>query len=601
MSDEPAPRPRAPRAPAPPPPLGDRRRSAVVGALAGAAIACMGWRFHAVEVADAAPRRFEAWQQDGGIVSELAHRGDILCRGGEILARSVRVRSVFADVPNIEDPTGFVIEVGQVLALTGNERRDLVERLRAPGRGFAWVRRGPTESQAVRLEGLGLPGLGFRDEMRRVYPGGCLAAHVTGLVDIDGRPLSGVEAAFDDLLSGVDGFREVARDGAGQPIVLADGIEVPPLDGETIRLTIERTVQAACEDALDSVMAEFRPRGAMAVALEPTTGAILGMASRPGYDPADPGSAPADAWRNRTIADLYPPGSTFKPLIGVAALDAGVVHPADVIDCHGGVWRYRGRTLHDAHPHGRLAFRDVIVRSSNIGMAQVGLALGPERAQAALAGLGFDRPTGMGLGGERAGRITPPNRWSYYTTTSVAMGHELALTPLQLCQAFAALANGGVRMRPYILEEVRDAAGRTVARQRPQVASRICSVEAARIMTDILCGVVEDEHGTGRRAHIDGVRVAGKTGTAQHERGADRGTYVSSFVAYAPAEQPLICVLVMVDRPQGSYYGGTVAAPAVRQILLRSLPVLEARARAEAGNACASSSPSPVPESGGRP
>jgi cell division protein FtsI/penicillin-binding protein 2 len=417
-----------------------------------------------------------------------------------------------------------------------------------------------------------------REECARTSPAGRVGIHLVGLTDVDGRGISGAEKAFDAVLAGRPGRRTVLRDGKVRSrricIPAEGGAAAAPLTmGEDVVLAMDLTIQTFAEAALDRACAEWTPESAVAVVLDPRTGDVLAMTSRPTLDPGDRGAAPKGAYRNRAIADTFEIGSTMKPLIAAAALDRGAVSFEQAFDCTtSGAFRIGPRTLHDHKPLGVLRFPEVIIRSSNIGMAQVALALGVDPAYRYVRALGFGQPTRCGLAGEAPGKVFPRSRWNEtWILPSVAMGHDVTVTPLQFAAAFATLAADGILSRPRVALWVGD---REV---EPEPLRQVVSPDVSRgFMVPTLVRVVAE--GTGRRAQIPGYRVGGKTGTAQIRANGETVGYVSSFVGFAPADDPRFLVLVVMNRPsrsKGTPYGGSCAAPAVREILERCLRYAE--------------------------
>ncbi|MBI4577152.1 MAG: penicillin-binding protein 2 [Planctomycetes bacterium] len=513
-------------------------------------------------------------------------RGDILFLDGSLAARSVMVRDYYVDPSRVRDPARLASAVAAALGRDPAWAARLAADVhRSRSRRERPIARRLQAADCMAMRAVDVPEMHLdaaerplaiysRETPLRLYPRGTLAAHVLGLVryeDQELRGMAGVEAARDGILRGEPGHRVENVDALGRPIFLDHALGATgraPRDGETVRLSIHPEVQAACERVLDEAVGRWQPRGACAVILSPADGAILAMASRPAFDPNARVTLDPAATKDLCIAARYEPGSTFKPLVAAAALEAGAVRLDEVIDCEDGIFRVPGtrRVLHDHHPYGLLSFPEVIIKSSNIGMAKVGLALGDERLRDAVLAYGLEGRTGLGLPGEVEPQVTPAARWSTYTTTSVPMGHEVALTPLALAAGYAALASGGVWHRPYLFLPPEGRRGAPPGR-------RVLEEATARAMTEILVRVVEE--GTGQRARLEGVAVAGKTGTAQKREPGGRyshSRFVSTFVAYAPAEAPRAVVLVLVDEPRGAYYGGTVAAPAVRSILEAVLP-----------------------------
>ena len=500
--------------------------------------------------------------------------GDIVDRQGRLLATTLTMRSLYVVPRRISQPWTFANSLASALELEGDA---LFEKIgERSDRHFLWVKRRLTPAEVDKVKQLDLPPgtWGFRDEHRREYPQGVAAAHVLGLRDIDGIGRGGVEESMDYVLSGEKGRRKLARDSRGRVIEILDDVEQPPLPGQVVQLSLDLVVQLFAEQELESVMAEWKPESCCAVVMDPRSGDVLAMASRPTFDPNSPEQASADSWKNRAIADIYEPGSTFKPFVVSFGLDQRVLHQNDVFNCEHGQYRMGRRILHDHHPYGALSLTDVLVKSSNIGMAKVGERLTNDRLHQAATLFGFGSKTGIELPGELPGILRALPEWTSYSTGSIPMGHELATTPLQLISAHAALANGGLRMRPRIVlpatgdstETLRQAGEATV---RPDVAKWLVEVPMQEVVT----------RGTGKRARIPGYNVFGKTGTAQcisPQGGYVHGKYISSFVCGAPAESPQLIVLVVVNQSAvgGETFGGKVAAPAAANILKQALVYL---------------------------
>lgn len=503
----------------------------------------------------------------------LARPGDILDRQGRLMATTLTMRSLYVVPSRISKAWTIANELSSALELKPDT---LFEKIgERPDRHFLWVKRRLTQEEVVRVKQLQLPvgTWGFRDEYRREYPQGVTAAHVLGLRDIDGVGRGGVEEGLDRLLAGEKGKRKLARDSRGRVIEILDEFEQPPKAGQSVQLSLDLVVQLYAERELDAVMAEWKPQSCSAIVLDPKSGEVLAMATRPTFEPNHPEQADAEAWKNRAISDIYEPGSTFKPVVVAYGLDQGVLSKNDQFDCEHGLYRMGRRLLHDHHRYGVLSLTDVLVKSSNIGMAKVGERLTNDRLYDAATLFGFGRKTGIELPGELPGILRPLQQWTSYSTGSIPMGHELATTPLQLITAHGTLANGGRLVRPTIL--VRGQESSSEIRQsdeaviRPEVAQWVVEVPMQGVVT----------RGTGKRAQIPGYHVFGKTGTAQcisPAGGYVHGKYISSFVCGAPVEDPRLLVLVVVNQSSvgGEAFGGKVAAPAAASILRQSLVYL---------------------------
>lgn len=504
----------------------------------------------------------------------VARPGDIVDRRGRMLATTLTTRSLYVVPSRISNP--WIVANGLAKALDLNAD-SLFEKIgERDDRHFVWIKRRLSPEEVERVKKLELPKgtWGFRDEYRREYPQGVVAAHVLGLRDIDGRGRGGIEEGLDPALSGEKGRRKLARDSRGRVIEILDDIEQPPKPGQSIQLTLDLVVQLYAERELDAVMAEWKPESCSAIALDPKTGDVLAMATRPTFDPNHPEKARPESWKNRAIADIYEPGSTFKPFVVSYGLDQGVLHKGDMYNCENGQYQMGRRLLHDHHRYGTLSLTDVLVKSSNIGMAKVGERMTNDRLFAAATLFGFGCKTGIELPGELPGILRPLREWTSYSTGSIPMGHEIATTPLQLIAAHAALANRGELMRPRIVMPQSDdstAAIRKISQAtvRPEVAQWLVEGPMQEVIT----------RGTGKRARIPGYNVFGKTGTAQcisPNGGYVHGKYISSFVCGAPVEDPRLLVLVVVNQSSvgGETFGGRVAAPAAASILKQSLVYL---------------------------
>jgi cell division protein FtsI/penicillin-binding protein 2 len=502
-----------------------------------------------------------------------ARPGEILDRHGRVFATSVVQQSLYV-VPSRID-RGWQTAAALAGAL-GRDAQTLFELLAAnAGKEFLWVKRRLSNEEADRVRKLNLPRdcWGFRDEFRRYYPQGSLAAHVIGLRDVDGEGRGGVEQSFQQTLRGRDGWRTLIVDARGRVIEVADSGDASVAHGHSITLAIDAVIQLHAEQALDQLMDQWKPLAACAVVMDPQTGEILAMASRPTFDPNLADQVPEEAWKNRTISDLHEPGSTIKPFIAAWALMQGAIEASDMFDCEMGEYRMGRRVLHDHHRYGRLSVEEILVKSSNIGMAKIGLRLGNQGLHQALRAFGFGARTGVELPGELAGIVRPLKTWNDYSTGSVPMGQEMAATPLQTITAYAALANGGMLVTPRIVHD----AGSS-DRPGSLIVSRAIPGEVAGWVRERpLVGVVA--RGTGRKAFLPGFRVFGKTGTAQKpdpKTGLySRERHVSSFVCGAPADQPKALVLVLVDEPsvahEGEHFGGSIAAPAAGVLLRKTL------------------------------
>lgn len=511
--------------------------------------------------------------------------GEIVDRRGRVLATSVVAQSLYIVPHQIENPWKFAQSLSQALDIDPDGVFEDIASHRQ--RRFLWIKRRLSDEQADQIRASDLPAgtWGFRDEYLRSYPQGRLAAHVLGMRDIDGRGRGGLEQSLDNVLGGQAGKRRLVRDARGRVIDVLDEVAQTPRPGQSVELTLDAVIQLHSERVLDDIVEQWKPAGASAIVLAPQTGDVLAMASRPTFNPNSPGQIPDAAWKNQAISVIHEPGSTFKPFVVAWALEQGLLDKAEVFNCENGEYRMGRRRLHDHHPYGKLSVTDILVKSSNIGMAKIGEGLTNAGLYNAAIAFGFGRKTAIELPGEVAGILRPLSKWNSYSTGSIPMGQELAVTPLQLITAHAALANGGRLLSPRLVQSRNERAPQTfptVAAEsnKPAVVSRAVDSEIAHWLVEVpMTEVVR--RGTGQKGQIADYTVFGKTGTAQMLDPAT-GKYsttghVCSFLCGAPSENPQVLVLITVTHPTvGSvHYGGTVAAPGAATLLEKSLQQLQ--------------------------
>ena len=487
-----------------------------------------------------------------------AQRGPIVDRQGAPLATSSPAESLFAQPRAVGDPVRVAARLAPLLEAT---ERELHAALTS-GKSFVWLRRRLPPATVAAVKALREPGLGFLPESLRLYPNRELAAQVIGFEGVDGG-LEGVERAFDDALSGTPGKAVVGRDALGRDVV-AETVLQEPLPGHGVMLTLDRTIQYLAEREIDAAWRRTQAKAAMVVALEPRTGDVLAIAVRPTFNPNTFRDVPSrDHWRNRAVTDPFEPGSTFKVILAAAALEEGVIRPDDRIWAENGSITIARTTIRDWKKYGWLTFAEVLQNSSNVGSIKVGLALGRERYYRYMTAFGFGAPTGVGLAGESRGQLRDPQRWSGLSLPTMSIGQEVSVTALQMVAAFGAIANGGTLMQPRLVRALFDAQGRETRRFEPRPVRQVISPETARTLTRLMTQVVAA--GTGHNAAIAGYDVAGKTGTAQKldpvTRRYSRKPGVLSFVGFAPADEPRVVMLVMLDEPKGEKWGSEAAAP----------------------------------------
>ena len=502
-----------------------------------------------------------------------AQRGPIVDRQGAALATSSPAESLFAQPRVMGDPVRVAARLAPLLGVPESE----IHAQLTGGRPFVWIRRKLPPATAAAVKALREPGLGLLPEPLRLYPNRELAAHVVGFEGVDGG-LEGVERSFNETLAGTPGKAVVGRDALGREVV-TEAVLQPPAPGHGVMLTLDRTIQYLAERELDAAWRRTQAKAAMAVVLDPRTGDVLALVIRPTFNPNTFLDVPSrDHWRNRAVSDPFEPGSTFKVILAAAALEEGVVRPDDRIWAENGSITIARTTIHDWKKYGWLSFGEVLQYSSNVGSIKVGLALGRDRYYRYMTAFGFGAPTGVGLAGESRGLLREPQRWSALSLPTMSIGQEVSVTALQMVAAFGAIANGGVLMQPRLVRAVFDAAGRETRRFEPQPVRQVISPETARTLTRLMTQVVAA--GTGHNAAIPGYEVAGKTGTAQKldptTRRYSRNPGVLSFVGFAPADEPRLVMLVMLDEPRTEKWGSEAAAPifaAIGAEVLRYLDV----------------------------
>jgi cell division protein FtsI (penicillin-binding protein 3) len=489
-----------------------------------------------------------------------ARRGTILDRHGKELAVSEDAITVFAHPFLIDDPAAVA---ARLAPLVGRTEQELLEKLSDRDSGFVYLRRKMDASLGHEIEELGIEGIDTVIEPKRSYPQGHLAAQVLGMVGTDNMGLSGLEYRHEERLGGDDGRRRLVKDALGEPVSLIETERAEP--GEDLRLTLDSAIQERVEAVLSEVGQTYRPAGATALVMDPRSGAILALANWPRVDANNVAGSPAYATQNRAIQFNYEPGSTFKAFTVAGALEDGLIDPGTPFQVPPTI-QVADREIGEAHDGGggTLTTADILARSSNVGTVMIGLKLGVERFDRWVRRFGFSKPTGVDLPGENQGIVLDVDEYSGSSIGNMPIGQGISVTPIQMASAFTAIANGGVKRRPYIV------AGSRAPGKR--VLSRRTAEEVSRMLEGVLAA-----GGTAAEASVDGYTLAGKTGTAEK---AENGTYsktdfVASFIGYAPARNPRLLVSVMVDEPRGDIYGGTVAAPAFERIMEFALPYLK--------------------------
>lgn len=502
-------------------------------------------------------------------------RGVIYDSKGNELAVSIEVDSIYANPRKIKQEYEMIKKLSSILQI---EPKVLISKIRSR-KTFEWIKRKVSPKEAEEVKALNIPGIYFIKESKRFYPNMELGAHVIGFVGLDSRGLEGVEFQYDKILSGKNEIWPFVRDARGRIIAL----DSPPIEKDNqpgnIYLTIDKYIQHVIETELTNAIKKWGAKGGLSIAMDPFTGRILAMASYPTFNPNEFLQYRSKSWRNRAISEVFEPGSLFKTFIAAAALEERLVNTGDSFFCENGVYNIHDRKIRDHSKYGWLTFQQIIKYSSNIGISKVAEKMGKERIYRYITLFGFGEKTKIGLPGEEKGIVHHPRYWSPVSLGTISFGQGISVTGIQLITALSAIANGGKLMRPIIIDRIENDNKKVLQSFEPEVQRIVISEETARRTTGLLKSVTE-KGGTGEEASSAGYEVAGKTSTAQKIDtifgGYSEDRYVSGFMGFSPLDKPKIALLVIIDEPKGSYYGGMVAAPVFRAVMEKILPYLGA-------------------------
>ena len=536
--------------------------------------AFLTYRLYEVQVVEGPSLARQALEQRSETVETFARRGSIYDADHQVMVRSLPSESIYADPNDVVDPAGAAHKLAAALSLKLEDVAAILEDGKREHRKFAWIERKVPHEIADRLRKQPIDGVSVVQEETgvRYYPSAKLASTVLGFVGIDENGLDGLEYEFDSLLRGTPGKSTIEADEFGRAIPFGETnvIEVAH-PGRSLELTLDSFLQFESERALRAQIKKFGAAGGSVIIMDPYTGAISALANAPDYDPHAFSKYPADARRNRAVMDAYEPGSTFKLVTAAAALESGRVKldsrfPA-LNELH-----VADRTIHNADDDlpasgGSETLEDIIAYSHNVGAAEVGMALGKPALFSVIKNFGFGTAARIGLPGENPGIVPSLDDWSGSSLATISFGQGISTTPVAMIRAYAAIANGGMLVRPRILQAIDDADGHEIYRYGTEVEHRVISERTAATLRNILRAVVV--RGTGNpTAQVAGYTTAGKTGTAQVvENGIyEPGAYIASFVGYIPADRPRYVILVKVDRPRGAIYGSVVAAPVFAEL-----------------------------------
>jgi len=502
-------------------------------------------------------------------------RGTIYDRNLRPMAINLPVYSVFANARTIishRDKDEIIANLSRALNIPLAQISAKIDK----NKYFIWIQRKLPEDVYQRIKSLKLPGVGFIKESKRFYPNQSLAAHLIGFAGIDNNGLDGLERDYDKYLKGKEGHSIILRD-AHQRELLLDKDYIAPVEGFDVVLTIDETIQYIAERALDKMYHKYNAKGATIIVMDPSTGEIFAFANRPTYNLEEASHSTPESRTNRAIVFTYEPGSAFKIVTTAAALQEGVIKETDKINCEHGAYRVANHVLHDHEPLGTITFKEVIEQSSNIGTTKVAQRLGPQRVYNYAHRFRFGLRTGIDLPGEAKGNLKPVRSWSKTSIGAIPIGQEVTVTPIQLLGAISTIANNGVYMRPFVVKYVKDSHDQIIKETKPQILDKVISTQTAMRVKAILQGVVD--HGTGVKAQIKGITVAGKTGTAQKVVGGvySHGHFYATFIGFAPVDKPRLAAVVYFDDPHPAYYGGSVSAPVFSEVIGDALKYLDAK------------------------
>ena len=504
-----------------------------------------------------------------------ADRGMVYDRNGSLIISNSYGYSYAVD-PQLLDSEA-VNKIAEKFAAVFNKPPGFFLQKMSSKSKFVWLARSIDTEQAGALQNFDLYGLIRLQEQQRLYPYEATAGQVLGYTNVDGKGASGIELEFDSLLAGKDGYEVMQRDGIGREMPAVDYPKVDPVPGSGIQLTIDMNVQQIVEEELAAGVESVNGSAGSAVFMNPNTGAVLAIANYPRFDPSDYTRFSFGDSRDRAITDVFEPGSTFKIVTASAALEEGIEKPNDMIFAERGRYVLYGRPIEDFEHAGWITFRRALELSSNIAFSKIGMKIPAEKFYRYARDFGFGAPTGIELPGEVQGELKKPYEWSRVSEPFMSFGYEVLVTSLQMAQAYAAIANGGILMKPYIINRVVDSKGNVLFQSSPVEIRRVVSPEVAQTLTGMFVDVVE--HGTGMPAKINDLLVAGKTGTAQKlvDGKYSKKFYHASFAGFFPIPNPSIVGFIMVDSPMNGYTGGSAAAPIFKKIATRIYGIMQRR------------------------
>ncbi len=502
-----------------------------------------------------------------------ANRGLIYDRNGSLIVSNDYGYSYAAD-PELLDASDKEMIAQRFAAVFNKPETYFIDKMNAKSR-FVWLERNIDPAQSADLQRFNVYGLIRLQEQQRLYPYGPIAGQVLGFTNVDGKGASGVELEFDSLLVGKNGYEIMLRDGIGRKMPSVDYPRVDPVPGCNVQLTLDMNIQEIVEQELAAGVEKAGAVAGTAVFMNPFTGEVLAIANYPFFDPSEYDKFTNDDSRDRAITDAFEPGSTFKVVTASAALEEGIERPNDRIFAENGRYVLYGRPIEDYEHAGWITFRQAIELSSNIAFSKIGMKIPADKFYRYARDFGFGAPTGIELPGEVDGELKKPREWSRVSLPFMSFGYEVMVTSLQMAQAYAAIANGGLLMKPYIVSRITDSKGDVLFRNSSTMIRRVVSPDVAQTLTGMFVDVVE--RGTGTGAKVNDLLIAGKTGTAQKlvDGKYSKKYYRASFAGFFPIPNPAIVGYIMIDSPMKGYAGGTVAAPVFKRIASRIYGIMQ--------------------------
>ena len=494
----------------------------------------------------------------------LPIRGSIYDKNLRVLATNQNTKSIYINPNEIIDPKDFASKISKKLGISYKKALSLA----LSKKSFVWAKRLTTEETAKKIMSLELDGVNFVEEPKRVYPNSHMLGQVLGFTNIDLKGIEGIEYFFDGALAGKPRKITTKRDARGKSILNIPVDIEESTKGNDLVLTIDSQIQHIVESELQRGVKKFGAKSAMALLMDPETGEILAMSSYPFFDPNKFKNYPELTKRNLPVWYAFEPGSTLKIFLLAAALEEKIANTASRYDCENGKWKVGPKVIKDVHPHGVLTVEETLHYSSNICASKIGEKIGKESLHSYLNDFGFGDKIGIDLPGESKGKIQNLGNWGPVELATISFGQGISVTAIQLVNALSTIANGGYHMQPYIVKKILNPKGEVISEKKPKVIKRVISFDTSNTVKKVLKGVVDK--GTGEMAQIEGYGIAGKTGTAQipdtNNGGYFGDKYIASFIGFAPADSPKLTLLVLLEDPKESIYGGTTAAPIFKSI-----------------------------------